>query len=76
MKNLLTRIAKSLVDYPENVSVREIGGNHIRVLELEVAKADVGKIIGRRGRNVQALRTILGAVSAKENKRMILEIVD
>ena len=76
MKNLITFIAKALVDNPEQVLVREVGGNHTKVLELKVAKVDVGKIIGKRGRTAQAMRTILGAASAKENKRTVLEIVD
>jgi predicted RNA-binding protein YlqC (UPF0109 family) len=69
-------IAKALVDYPEQVSVREVVGNYTNVWEIEVAKVDIGKVVGRRGRNVQAIRTILGAACAKENKRMVLEIVD
>ena len=76
MKNLITFIAKALVDNPEQVQVLEVGGNHTKVLELKVAKVDVGKIIGKRGRTAQAMRTILGAASAKENKRTVLEIVD
>ena len=76
MKDLITFIVKALVDHPEQVSVRAGGGNHIEVLELEVAKVDIGKVIGRQGRTAQAMRTILGAVSAKGNKRTVLEIVD
>ena len=76
MKDLITFIAKALVDNPEQVQVLEVGGNHTKVLELKVAKVDVGKIIGKRGRTAQAMRTILGAASAKENKRTVLEIVD
>ena len=76
MKDLIALIAKSLVDHPERVSVREAGGDHTKVLELEVAKVDVGKVIGRQGRAVQAMRTILGAASAKGNKRTVLELVD
>jgi len=76
MKDLITFIAKALVDNPEQVQIRELGGNHTIVLELKVAKVDVGKIIGKRGRTAQAMRTILGAASAKENKRTVLEIVD
>jgi predicted RNA-binding protein YlqC (UPF0109 family) len=76
MKHLITLIAKALVDHPEQVRVREVGGNHTEILELEVAKVDIGKVIGRRGRTAQAMRTILGAASAKGNKRAVLEIVD
>jgi len=76
MKNLITFIVKALVDYPEQVSVRELGGNNTKILALEVAKVDIGKVIGRKGRTAQALRTILSAASAKDKKRTVLEIVD
>ena len=76
MKDLITFIVKALVDYPEQVSVRAVGGNHTEVLELEVARVDIGKVIGRQGRTAQAIRTILGAASAKGNKRTVFEIVD
>jgi predicted RNA-binding protein YlqC (UPF0109 family) len=76
MKDLITFIVKALVDHPEQVSVRAVGGNHTEVLELEVAKVDIGKVIGRQGRTAQAMRTILGAASAKGNKRTALEILD
>ena len=76
MKDLITFIAKALVDYPEQVSVRELGGNNTKILALEVAKVDIGKVIGRKGRTAQALRTILSAASAKDKKRTVLEIVD
>lgn len=76
MKDLITSIAKALVDHPEQVSVRAVDGNNTQVLELEVAKVDIGKVIGRRGRTAQAIRTILGAASARGNKRTVFEIVD
>ena len=76
MKDLIKMIAEALVDQPEQVSVREVGGNHTSVLELSAAKVDIGKVIGKRGRNVSAMRTILSAVSAKEKKRAMLEIVE
>jgi uncharacterized protein len=76
MKDLIKMIAEALVDQPEHVSVKEIGGNHTSVLELSVAKVDIGKVIGKQGRNVSAMRTILSAVSAKEKKRAMLEIVE
>ena len=76
MKDLITLIAKELVDHPEAVSVREVEGNHTAVLELKVAKVDLGKIIGKQGRNAQAMRTILSAASGKVKKRIILEIVE
>jgi predicted RNA-binding protein YlqC (UPF0109 family) len=76
MKELVTEIVKALVDKPEHVSVAEIKGDHISVLEVSVAKSDMGLIIGKEGRNAQAIRTILNAASAKIRKRYVLEIVE
>jgi predicted RNA-binding protein YlqC (UPF0109 family) len=76
MKDLISYIAKTLVDEPEQVSVNEIAGKHTTVLELRVAKPDIGKIIGKRGRTAQAIRTILSAASGKTGKRFLLEIVE
>jgi predicted RNA-binding protein YlqC (UPF0109 family) len=76
MKELVQFIAQSLVDYPEQVEVAEVEGNQISVLELKVAKEDLGKIIGKQGRTARALRTLLSAVSAKEKKRTVLEIIE
>ncbi len=76
MDKLIGLIARALVDSPEEVSVNEIEGNQITVIELKVAKSDLGKIIGKQGRNAQAMRTILGAASAKIKKRTILEIIE
>jgi len=76
MKDLIGYIAKALVDQPEKVMVTEIEGNNTNVLELSVAKSDMGKIIGKQGRNAQAIRTILSAASGKIRKRYILEIVE
>jgi hypothetical protein len=64
------------VDQSDEVSITEIGGLHTTILELKVAKADIGKLIGKQGRTADALRTLLGAVSAKEKKRTVLEILD
>ena len=75
MKKIIEKIAWALVDQPELVSVSEIDGKHTSILELSVAKTDIGKVIGKQGRTADALRTILSAVSAKERKRVILEIV-
>lgn len=69
-------IARALVDEPELVSVSEVGGTHTSILELKVAKADIGKIIGKQGRTAGALRILLSAISAKEKKRIMLEIMD
>lgn len=76
MKELLYVIARSLVDNPDEVLVNEIEGDQTTVFELKVAKADLGKVIGRQGRNAQAIRTILSAASAKIKKRMVLEIIE
>ena len=76
MKDLITEIVQALVDQPERVVVSEIEGDHTTVLELSVAKSDMGKVIGKQGRNAQAIRTILNAASAKTRKRYILEIVE
>ena len=75
MKEMVELIAQALVDQPEMVSVREVGGMHSSILELTVAKADIGKVIGKQGRTVGALRTLLSAVSAKAKKRTVLEVV-
>jgi len=76
MKDLIIEIVKALVDQPEEVSVNEIGGLHTTLLEVRVAKTDMGKIIGKRGRTAQAIRTILSAAAGKTRKRHILEIVE
>ena len=76
MKDLIIEIVKALVDQPEEVSVNEIGGSHTTLLEVRVAKTDMGKIIGKRGRTAQAIRTILSAVAGKSRKRYMLEIVE
>jgi len=76
MKDLVDRIARALVDYPEEVAVTVIEGSQATVLELKVAKVDLGKIIGKQGRTARALRTIIGAAAAKENRRVVLEIVE
>jgi uncharacterized protein len=76
IKELVQYIAQAMVDNPGEVSVSEIEGNQTTVLELKVAKNDLGKVIGKQGRNAQAIRTILGAVAAKIKKRVVLEIVE
>ncbi len=76
MKELVTYIARSLVDKPDQVSVAEVEGNQTTVLELTVAKEDLGKVIGKQGRTAQAIRTILSAVSSKVKKRTVLEIIE
>ena len=76
MKDLIERIARALVDNPDEVAVTALEGSQATVLELRVAKEDLGKIIGKKGRTARSLRRILGAVSAKERKRVVLEIVE
>jgi predicted RNA-binding protein YlqC (UPF0109 family) len=76
MKNLINTIAQVLVDHPEKVSVTEVEGNQTSVLELRVAKEDLGKVIGKQGRTARAMRTILSAASAKIKKRTVLEIIE
>ena len=75
MKDLVLYIARSLVDHPEAVGVEEAGGgSEGTVLKLSVAKEDLGKIIGRQGRTARALRTLVNAASARQERRVVLEI--
>ena len=76
MKDLISEIVKALVDEPDQVVITEIEGGHTVVLELSVAKSDMGKVIGKQGRNAQAIRTILSAASGKVRKRYVLEILE
>ena len=76
MKELIEYIAKALVDKPDEVSVTEVDGSQTSVLELKVAKEDLGKIIGKQGRTARAMRTLLSAASAKLKKRTVLEIIE
>ena len=76
VKELVEDIARALVDTPEEVSVREVSGEHVTVLELRVAQTDVGKIIGKQGRTARSLRTLLGAAGMKLNRRFTLEILE
>ncbi len=76
MKDLIKYIAQALVDNPDQVEVTEIEGNQTSVLELKVAKEDLGKVIGKQGRTARAMRTVLSAASAKVKKRTVLEIIE
>lgn len=76
MKNLIEYIAKALVDKPDEVIVTEIEGEQTSVIELKVAKEDLGKVIGKQGRTARAMRTILSASSTKLKKRSVLEIIE
>jgi len=75
-KELIEYIAKALVDHPDQVKVSEIEGEKTSVIELSVAKEDLGKVIGKQGRTAGAIRVILGAVSANLGKRSVLEIIE
>jgi hypothetical protein len=76
MKDLIANIAKALVDKPEEVITTEIKGQQTSVIELKVAKEDIGKVIGKQGRTAQALRSILTSASTKIKKRCSLEILE
>ncbi len=76
MKDLIEKIAKALVDNPEQVQVTETETDALTLIELHVAKEDVGKIIGQRGRTADAMRALLGAASGKSGKRATLEITN
>ena len=76
MKELITYIAKALVDHQEAVEVSEVEGEQTSVIELKVAKDDLGKVIGKQGRTARAMRTILSAASTKVRKRAVLEIIE
>ena len=76
LKELIEYIAKALVDNPEQVRVSEIEGEKTSVIELNVSKEDLGKVIGKQGRTARAMRTILSAASTKVKKRAVLEIIE
>jgi predicted RNA-binding protein YlqC (UPF0109 family) len=76
MKQLIEDIAKALVDLPDEVTVSEVKGEQITVLELKVAASDLGKVIGKQGRTARSIRTLLGAAGMKLNRRFTLEILE
>jgi predicted RNA-binding protein YlqC (UPF0109 family) len=76
VKELIELIAKSLVDDPDKVQVSQLEGEQSSIIELKVAPEDLGKVIGKQGRNVQAIRVILGAAGMKLKKRFILELIE
>ena len=76
MKELIKFIAQALVDNPDKVDVTEVLGEQTSVIELRVAKEDLGKVIGKQGRTAKAIRTILSAASTKIHKRAVLEIIE
>ena len=76
LKELIKAIAVELVDHPDQVEVTEVAGENNSLIELRVAKDDVGKVIGKEGRTAQSMRTLLAAVSTKLGRRAHLDIVD
>jgi len=76
VKELVTKMAEALVDSPGEIVVKEVEGEQVTVFELRVAPSDLGKIIGKQGRNARSMRTILGAAGMKLNRRFTLEILE
>ncbi len=76
MKELIMAIAQALVDHPDEVQIKEVIGDYAHVLELRVAKQDVGMVIGKGGMHATAIRTLMAASSGKNKKRYILEIIE
>lgn len=76
MRQLLHTIVRALVDYPDAVEVTQVDGETTCILEIRVAPADIGKVIGRQGRNIASLRTLLHAIGAKEKKHILLEVLE
>ncbi len=76
MRQIIEDIVRSLVDHPDQVQIKEVVGEHAHVLELRVAKEDLGKVIGKGGSHASAIRTLMAAASGKEKKRYILEIIE
>lgn len=76
MKEFVEYVVKALVDYPDEVNVREVDGERTVVFELRLAKTDIGKVIGKNGRTISALRSLLTSAAAKNGRRAVLEIVE
>lgn len=76
LTHLVEVMAKALVDFPDRVQVSAVEGEQTTVIELTVAKEDIGKIIGKEGRTAQSLRTVLSATATKLRKRAVLEIIE
>jgi len=74
MKNLVELIAKAIVDNPDQVKVQEVNGDQTQIIELSVAQDDMGKVIGKKGARINAIRTVLGAASKKQGKRYNLNL--
>lgn len=76
MKDFVAYIVKNLVDHPDKVKINEIGGTHTLIIELSVEKSDIGKIIGKKGKTINAIRTLLMSVASRNNLRVNLEILE
>jgi hypothetical protein len=76
MRDLVEYLARHLVSQPDSVEVREIQGETASVLELKVAKEDLGRVIGKQGRTAKAIRTILNAAASRTNRKVVLEIIE
>ena len=76
LKDLVEVIAKALVDEPDTVDVKEVDGDKSTVIELRVSNQCLGNIIGKKGRNIQSIRTIVNAAAAKLNKRVMLDVIE
>jgi len=76
MKTLVHSIVEALVDYSDQISINERRGRSTTIIELSVAKEDIGKVIGRDGRTINAIRTVLNAASASQQRRVLLEVND
>lgn len=76
MKAFIEYVVKALVDFPDEVDVREVAGDRMIVFELRLNKSDIGKVIGKQGRTIQSLRTLVNSASAKQGKRSVIEIIE
>lgn len=76
MKDFVAYIVKNLVDHPDKVKINEIGATHTLIIELSVEKSDIGKIIGKKGKTINAIRTLLMSVASRNNLRVNLEILE
>ena len=76
MKDLLLEIIQALVDSPQDITVEQIKGGSINIFEVKAKKEDIGKIIGKKGRTIDSVRTIFTAIAAKEKSRITIEIID
>jgi uncharacterized protein len=76
MKAFIEYVVKALVDFPDQVDIREVAGDRMVVYELRLNKSDIGKVIGKQGRTIQSLRTLVNSASAKQGKRAVVEIIE